>query len=200
MNAPAEDAAWVTIETRADLYEAQRFFTNIERVFRANPYLEIKSWHTRDNDSFDVELRNLSNGIEQKFELSVSRPRQTEVFVHYSAGLKRCTHFELSAVNGGSRVRITDDYSALSIADRVVRLAEVDHSLTAWGHALSAYLRRERYIGGLRSWYWFLDRVWLPMKPSARRICIVIAWITFAEFVLAVLIAAIYWLEAAHSS
>jgi hypothetical protein len=33
------------------------------------------------------------------------------------------------------------------------------------------------------------------MKPSARRICIVIAWITLAEFVLAVLVVVIFWLE-----
>jgi hypothetical protein len=40
-----------------------------------------------------------------------------------------------------------------------------------------------------------MRRVWVPMKPSARRITFIILLVTLAEIVLFALVMAIYWAE-----
>jgi len=111
--------------------------------------------------------------------------------VRYDRGVKRSTRFEIGAAAGGSRLRITDDYSGAAETDT----AEVDRSLHAWGVALREYLLREQRWGWCAPWRWYMRRVWVPMKPAARRITFIILLVTLAEIVLFALVMAIYWAE-----
>ena len=86
-------------------------------------------------------------------------------------------------------------HAGLPPAERAERLHEVDKSLTAWGWALHAYLRREQRWGRYAPWRWYMRRLWLPMSPRSRRIASLLVLLTAAELVLVLLVGTIYWIE-----
>lgn len=58
----------------------------------------------------------------------------------------------------------------------------MDKSLQAWGVALRAYFLRLKRWSWLPGWRWYMRRVWVPMKPSSRRIAWLLCLITAVEF------------------
>ena len=71
----------------------------------------------------------------------------------------------------------------------------MDKSLPAWGQALSDYLRQHRRYGWIAPWRWYMRKVWVPMKPSARRIVWMLYVITTVELFAVLFIALLWWLE-----
>jgi len=190
-----QDASWVVIDTPLGLEELRCFCGDVERLYRINPYLEIQAWQPLAVGGFLVTWRNLSN--EQAATLELRREPESEYAfsVAYSEGIKRRTRFSLEPAPGGSRHVITDDYASLSEEERANRIAEVDKSLNAWGWALHAYLRREHRWGSNPLWRWAMRRFWLPMRPAARRIAMLIVLASLAEFAFFLLVALIWWIE-----
>jgi hypothetical protein len=189
--APPADAAWVVIEAPLDAAALAAFCRDVERLYRINPYLEFRHWRETGTGEFAVALRNLSNQRELELRLNLERHSERDFLVRYDRGVKRSTRFEIEAAEGGSRLRITDDYSGATGTDQ----PEVDRSLHAWGVAIREYLLREQRWGRIAPWRWYMRRVWVPMKPSARRITFIILMVTLAEIVLFALVMAIYWAE-----
>jgi hypothetical protein len=189
--APPADAAWVVIDIPLDPDALADFCRDLERLYRINPYLEFREWRPTGPDAFATAFRNLSNQREFNLKLSYERGSAREFTVYYSPGIRRSTRFEIESAAGGSRLRITDDYSGALAPDT----KEVDRSLHAWGVALRQYLLRERRWGWCPPWRWYMRRVWVPMKPAARRITFMILLITLAEIALIALGMAIYWAE-----
>ena len=194
MSAPGAtpaDAAWVVIETPLVPGDLTAFCSDLERLYRINPYLEFRLWHPTVSGSFAVAFRNLSNRREFEVQLTLERNPAGGFTVRYDRGIKRSTRFEIESAASGSHLRITDDYHGEAAAD----LGEVDRSLHAWGVALRDYLLRERRWRWCGPWRWYMRRVWVPMKPSARRITYIILMVTLAEIALIALVLAIYWIE-----
>ena len=194
MSAPGAtpaDAAWVVIDTPLDPDALAEFCRDLERLYRINPYLEFRAWRRTGPDAFVTVFRNLSNQREFDLKLECRRDSTRDFTVCYSPGIRRSTRFEIQSAAGGSRLRITDDYSGSITPDT----AEVDRSLHAWGVALREYLLREQRWGWCLPWRWYMRRVWVPMKPAARRITFMILLITLAEIALIALVMAIYWAE-----
>ena len=189
------DAAWVTIESPLPVEALREFCRDVERLVRINPYLEIASWRRIADYTFRVAWRNTSNQQDATLDLRIERNSADAFEVAYSQGLKRCTRFALASVAAGSRLTITDDYSGVPEDERARRVAEVDRSLEAWGWALHAYLRRERRWGRNAIYRWTMRRVWLPMKPGARRITTLLVLVTAAEFLIVLFVALIWWAE-----
>jgi len=185
------DSAWVTIDVPLDPAALAGFCRDVERLYRVNPYLEFRSWRETAPGAFAVSVRNLSNQRDLELEMKLERASERDFIVHYNRGVKRNTRFEIDSAAGGSRLRITDDYSGTTAADAT----EVDRSLHAWGVALREYLLREQRWGWCAPWRWYMRRVWVPMKPSARRITFIILMVTLAEIALIALVLAIYWIE-----
>lgn len=185
------DAAWVAIDTSLTPAALAGFCRDVERLYRINPYLEFRRWRQIAPGAFAVSVRNLSNQRDLELELKLEQVSERDFIVHYNRGVKRNTRFEIDATAGGSRLRITDDYSGAAVPDT----AEVDRSLHAWGVALREYLLRERRWGWCAPWRWYMRRVWVPMKPVARRITFLILMVTLAEIALIALVLAIYWAE-----
>ena len=71
----------------------------------------------------------------------------------------------------------------------------MDKSLTAWAEALRLYFLRLRRWSWLPGWRWYIRRVWMPMKPSARRIVWFIYLITVAEFFFFLFVLLIFLIE-----
>jgi len=184
------DAAWVVIETPLAPRDLAAFCSDLERLYRINPYLEFGLWHEAAPGAFAVAFRNLSNQREFELLLALERNSASDFTVRYDRGIKLGTRFEIEFSATGSRLRITDEYHGAA-----TDTGEVDKSLHAWGVALREYLLRERRWGWCAPWRWYMRRVWVPMKPSARRITFIILTVTLAEIALIALVLAIYWIE-----
>ncbi len=184
------DAAWVVIETPLAPRNLAAFCSDLERLYRINPYLEFGLWRGTAPGAFAVAFRNLSNQREFELQLALERNSESDFTVRYDRGVKRSTRFEIVSAATGSRLRITDEYHGTT-ADT----GEVDKSLHAWGVSLREYLLRELRWGWCGPWRWYMRRVWVPMKPSARRITFIILIVTLAEIALIALVLAIYWIE-----
>jgi len=189
--APGADAAWVVLETPLDPAGLAAFCGDLERLYRINPFLEFASWKQDAPDRFRAEVLNHSNGQRSVMSARVARTPDGAFRVDYAEGLKKSTRFQIEPVPAGSRLTITDEYGAVDEA----QAATVDRSLHAWGVALKAHLERDRRWGWLPLYRWAVERVWLPMKPSARRITFLVLVIGLADVALIALGFAIYWLE-----
>ena len=189
------DASWVVVDTPLSLPALREFCADVERLLRINPYLEFQHWQRTGADGIHFSFRNLSNQQTVAMDLKIERESIDAFALVYRAGMKARTRFALEPAGAGSRLTITDDYARLPPAEREQRLHEVDKSLTAWGWALHAYLRRERRWGRYAPWRWYMRRLWLPMSPRSRRITSLLVLLTAAELVLALLVGTIYWIE-----
>ncbi|HET9664463.1 MAG TPA: hypothetical protein VFP00_09550 [Burkholderiales bacterium] len=187
----AHDAAWVAIDVPLTAPRLAEFCLDVERLYRINPYLEFRAWRATAGGAC-VAYKNLSNGRNYEACLTVVRASYGEFCVRYDRGIKSETRFRIEPQSDGSRLTIKDNYSG---AGQNPDLAEVDRSLHAWGVALREYLQREARWGHIAPWRWYMRRVWVPMKPSARRITYIILIITLAEIALMGLVMAVYWAE-----
>ena len=64
------DAAWVAIEVPIAPEKLRAFCRDLERLYRINPYLEIRAWKPAPHGAVTA-FRNLSNGREYALELRV---------------------------------------------------------------------------------------------------------------------------------
>ena len=149
---PAEDKAWVTIQTAFRPEALRDFCRDLERLYRINPYLEFRVWKETGPGQVHTEFRNLSNEHDFSLDLTLAPESDTAFQVRYAQGIKAATRFELNATQQGSSLTITDDYGQLPAEERARRLDEVDKSLPAWGQAISDYLRRHKRWGWIAPW------------------------------------------------
>jgi len=194
-SSPAEDKAWATIQTGLRPAQLREFCRDLERLYRINPYSEFRIWKKTAPGQVHTEFRNLSNNQDYSLDLTLIAESDDAFIVQYSQGVKTATRFEIQATEQGSSLTITDDYSRLSEQERTQRLDEVDKSLPAWCQGIFDYLRRHKRWGWIAPWRWYMRRVWVPMKPSARRIVWLLYLITVVEFLFFVFVALIWWLE-----
>ena len=192
---PTEDKAWVTIQTTFRPDTLRDFCRDLERLYRINPYLEFRVWKETGLGQFHTEFRNLSNERDFSLDLTLVPESDSAFQVRYAQGIKAATRFELNATQRGSSLTITDDYGQLPADERARHLDEVDKSLPAWGQAISDYLRRHKRWGWIAPWRWYMRRLWVPMKPSVRRITWLIVLITVVEFFFFVFVALLWWIE-----
>ena len=190
---PGPDAAWVVLETPLAPADLAAFCGDLERLYRINPFLEFASWKQRAPDRFRAEVLNHSNGQRTVMAATVSRTSDRALRVDYLEGIKKNTCFEVRPTPDGSRLTITDEYRPSGAGAQDA--AAVDRSLHAWGVALKAYLERDRRWGWIPLFRWYMLRVWLPMKPAARRITFLVLVIGLADVILVALGFAIYWIE-----
>ncbi|MBT3014528.1 MAG: hypothetical protein KME63_02145 [Candidatus Thiodiazotropha sp. (ex Clathrolucina costata)] len=192
---PSEDAAWVTIETPLSPIQLQKFIGDLERLLRINSLLEFERWESVGDGRIRFEAINLSNGRHVKTELSVEYIDRG-LRISYDRLLKSSTSIQVEpSITSGSSLIITDDYSGAEETERRRRLDEVDRSLEQWGRDLHGYLQLWHRWSWLPPWRWYMQRVWQPMKPSARRITRWIVWITFAEMAVVLLLIVILVIE-----
>jgi len=191
----AEDKAWATIQTTLRPEALREFCRDLERLYRINPYIEFRIWKETAPGQVHTEFRNLSNEKDYSIDLTLVPESDSAFSVHYAQGIKAATRFVIQTTGLGSSLTITDDYSRLTGEERAQRLDEVDKSLPAWGQAIFDYLRRHKRWGWIAPWRWYMRWVWVPMKPSARRIVWLLVLITVVEFLFFVFVALIWWLE-----
>lgn len=188
------DAAWAGFPAPFPPDVMAEHCRDIEVLFRLNPYYYFDVWQQTGSDSFHVEFENQSNHLRQSLELKVSRDARG-VTVTYSDGIKQRTVFTLEPAVTDTHMTVTDDYDRLPPPEREQRQSEVDRSLEAWARSLRIYFQRLKRWSWLPGWRWYIRRVWMPMKPSTRRIVWFIYLISVAEFFFFLFVLLIYLIE-----
>ena len=189
------DAAWVSLVVPLPPAGVTQQWRDVEAMLRLNPYYYFKSWTPTGPMSYRAEFENQSNQTQNTLVIETREGPGSELTLRYDRGLKRRTVFSVEAVMGGSRLTITDDYEGVPETERQQRLPEVDKSLKAWGESLRVYFVRLKRCSWLPGWYWYIRRLWIPMKPSARRIVWWIYLITVAEFFFFLFVLLIFTIE-----
>lgn len=189
------DAAWVTVPIPQDATTLAELCRDVEALFRVNPYFYFSVWKQTGPAAYHAEYENQSNQQKLALDFEVVPSLQKGFSVNYASGLKKRTIFTIETAASGSVLTITDDYEGLSADERAARATEVDKSLHAWGVALRAYFVRLKRWSWLPGWRWYIRRVWIPMKPSARRIVWLLYLITVVEFFFFLFVVLIWVIE-----
>jgi len=188
-----EDAAWASLNTPLTVDELKKFCRNTERLYRINPMLEFTQWLPLGENRYLLAGKNISQEKPFSFEIELKVSELTDGFrVDYSQGIKSSTLFKIEPVPRGSRLTIIDRYERLPVEGRITRLGEVDKSIVAWASYLQKFIILWHRWSGIAIWRWYMNRVWQPMKPAARRITYILLWISVVEVALILLGAAVY--------
>lgn len=190
------NAAWAAVQIPLPPHKLFFFLSNIERLFRLNPHLEIAEWREEpDALSYRLSALNETNGFRGEISLRAEAVREDFGYsLVYDSGLKRSTEFRIESADGGSLLTITEHYHPVQDATDG-RLKEVDRSLVPWAAAIRRHLGGTARFGGLPGYRWWTERFMLGMTPRQRRIVRMIAWVSVLEFVVFLFVALIFWLE-----
>jgi len=191
----AENVAWASLNTAMTAEELYAFCSDIERLFRINPYLEFNKWHKNDDGSIDISIRNISNQepVDLETKLSINA-QENEYEILYSDGIKLRTRFQVEENETGSSLKIFDEYKHEDVDDEGV-LKQVDKSIVAWAKDIQEYIFKWQRWKWFLPWRWYMQGPWQRMKPPARRISYMLFWITFAELLGFFLIFIIFWYD-----
>jgi len=189
------DAAWARVPTGYQPDELVRELGDVEVLLRLNPYYYFSKLTKTAANSFHAEFENHSNDQAVSLDLDVESTPGGGITLNYKQGVKRRTIFSIEPASNGATLVVTDDYSGTPEEERKKRETEIDKSLTAWATAIQTYLVRLRRYSRLPGWRWYIRRIWIPMKPSGRRIVWLLYLITAVEFFFFCFIVLIYWVE-----
>jgi len=174
------DQAWACIKLPASR-DWLRFFLNDDlRFFRCNPYYEIRRWQTADGQSAEAFVSLFNQTNEQSWHGAIRIENlSTGKRFYYGNGLKAFTQWCLTE-NG---LEITEDYGRLSEQERRLRIKEVDKSLIPWLLSIQFHVKWRRRLSWIPKLNTILDRYWMPIRPSTRRICTWLILLSIAELI-----------------
>lgn len=181
----SKDQAQVIISSPLNLKQMEPYLDQLPLLFSVNPFYKIKNWQ-QEAHQVSFEVNNLQSGQRHHYQLQLHR-QPNHVRVYYDQGIKAYTDLRLHAVDEGSELIITEDYSRLPESERQKRLQEVDQSLLPWAHALRRFFKQIHRWSWLPVWsYWI--RFWFSMNPNQRMVSRIIIWATVIEFVIFLLL------------
>jgi len=189
------DAAWARVPTQFNPEELVQEIADAEVLLRLNPYYYFKKFRRIDPDTFHLEFENQSNQQQVEVDVDVVRGPGSGMTLNYRQGIKRRTILTIEPTPQGSTLVLTDDYSGTPEAERKQREPEIDKSLLAWAEALRIYFVRLKRYSGIPGWRGYMRRLWIPMKPSGRRIVWLLYLITMVEFAFFCFVVLIWWVE-----
>jgi len=193
--AGSDNSAWAGLNTSLSTVELLEFCTDIERLFRINPYLEFLSWEQTSPQHARISIKNISNDEPFSLESDISITELDDGFrIEYSNGIKSSTSFMVEPSDSGAMLKIVDEYHSIDETDQAA-IKQVDKSIVAWAKDLQEYIFKWERWKWLAPWRWYMRGPWQRMKPPARRITYMLFWITFAELLGFILIFVIFWYD-----
>jgi len=190
------DAAWARIPTPFSPDELAKNIADAEVLLRLNPYYYFKSCRKTGPDSYHAEFENQSNQRQVVVDIDVESGPGNGISLNYRQGIKRRTIFSIEPGKDGSVLVLTDDYGSRASGEASHESApEIDKSQLAWAESIRIYLSRLKRFSGIPGWRWYIRRLWIPMKPSARRIVWLLYLITLVEFAFFCFVVLIWWAE-----
>lgn len=186
-----ENAAWVAVPTLLPADTLINFCEDIERVFRLNPYLKIISWRQQDSNCCEVEWENCSNEQVLRIATQIKITRlKNQIQLTYSTGIKRKSYFVVEETGRRAQLTIIDDYGD----SNGQAIEQVDKSLAAWGQALKNFFGGYRYLRCIPGADRVINRWWIRLTPSGRRIIYILLVIAAIELIALLLFVFLYWL------
>lgn len=189
------DAAWVRVPTGFRPEDLARQLADVEVLLHLNPYYYFRILKRTGPNSFHAEFENQSNEQQVTVDIESEPGPGSGVILNYRQGIKRRTLFTIEPAAEGSTLIVTDDYSGTPEEERRQRETEIDKSLPAWGAAIRVYLLRLQRYSKIPGWRWYMRHVWIPMKPSGRRIVWLLYLITLVEFFFFCFVVLVWWVE-----
>lgn len=187
------DAAWVKLALPIAPETLRGFLRDIELVLRINPCMEFERLDRMPDGRWHLVGRNDSNGC--SFDTMAEFAANADgsgCELRYAHGIKRMTRFKVAPDPDGSLMVITESYYTPGSEEQEQRLAEVDRSLLPWAAALRVHLLRRARWSGLPGYRWLFQHFWFGMPPRQRRVARLIIWATLLEFVVFVVVLAIF--------
>ncbi len=191
-----EDKAWAEFKTPLNKRVLLNFCQDVERLLRINPFLDIKKWEKLSDQHFLFHAINHSQNPAFEITTDLQIQKKTDgLEILYRRGLKSSTAFTIQEITNGSKLTITEKYTGLPEEKRRQKLHKVDKSLNKWAENLQEFLIDWHRWSWFSPWRYYKNRIWLPMRPTARRVTYLILCISFIEIVLIALGSAIYIIE-----
>lgn len=167
---------------------AYRFLLDCEKVIRLSPYWEVKAYRGAKTPApgavAEAEVEHYRDGRQEALTFTLIEAVPWErIRWAVAGGTRREIAFFLKEEDGGIRIVQEEELVCPPEDDAVRRRGESE--LTFWLRSLREYLRLyERSTLWTRAFRWVMDRYWLPMTPSQRKVSILVIKITIAEFVI----------------
>ena len=76
-----ENMAWASLNTDMTRENLIDFCSDIERLFRINPYLEFIKWQSNNASNADIHIRNISNDEPVELEANITIKHEIRVEV-----------------------------------------------------------------------------------------------------------------------
>ena len=173
-----DNAAWITISTKLSADSLLEFCSDVERLYRLNPFLRIFSWQTLGKNKIQADWENQSMAMDSRtttqFEMAYTN---NEIQLKYLSGIKLATYLIIDATHNGSQLTIIDDYGDSK------KNTDVDKSLTAWGRSLKRFFDHYAYLHHIPFAKTIIDRYWIQFSPFTRRISYILVALTVIELI-----------------
>jgi len=192
-----QDAAWAKADIPLSPQDSFIFLSDVERLFRLNPHLEISDWRQDPAmpRSWQLGALNETNGCRYEVKMRMEDVGDNRgITLVYDRGLKASTEFGIEPTGSGSSLTITEHYHPVKDQEDE-RLKEVDRSLVPWLAAIRAHISGLARYGWMPGYRWWAGHFMLGMQPRQRRIVRMIIWVSLFEFIVFLFVAAIFWLE-----
>jgi len=151
------------------------FFYDIEKFFRLNPQWEVLAIEgevfLKKGSNFILKTRHDRSEKEIKYNATVSELLEGELFKMSldSANIEPIL-FTISVKDGGTS-SIIEYKGTMEEEPSAARKREIN----LWIKSIANYiLIQEKKTLFSRVWKWFLDKIWLKMSPSGKRIALII--------------------------
>lgn len=166
-----------SLDLDLDPKETLRLLSDIDRLFRLDPKWEVREVKPGADDetgtTVEVDLVDDLTEKDYRDRLQVKR-RPGELEIAYKEGWKKLTRIQVEPRERGSRIHLTEEYT---LPDDV-RAGHIEHlgrEQIQWLKSIGQYLRLyETATPYRRIMRRIMNRIWLPMTPSQRRIALII--------------------------
>ena len=167
------------------------FFYELEKWFRLNPQWEVLSLENgkraKENEQFTLRVKYDRTEKEVLYKGTVEEFRDNQITVRLDAEVPRLITVKLNDAENGMSIL---SYEEVSDVEPPV---EEKRNLNLWIKSVANYtlLSRKKTLPS-RIWKWIVDKIWLKMSPSGRRIAFFIVVAEAATLVFFILLLA--WL------
>ncbi len=151
------------------------FFYDIEKFFRLNPQWEVLAIEgevfLKQGSNFILNTRHDRSEKEIKYNATVSELLEGELFKMSLDSDSESMFFTISVKDGGDSSSIIEYKETMNEEVSAARKREIN----LWIKSIANYiLIQEKRTPFNRAWKWFLDKIWLKMGPSGKRIALII--------------------------
>ncbi len=166
-----------------------RVISNLQLLLRLSPHWDLISLTPVEGNSiFEVVIKLYADNTDKRLLAQVAPSND---FESYAFTLKdtitKKVEFTLKQ-NHHNSIEITQKYHIENVNDASI-LETLSVELKYWHRAIIEYIKLQEGSGLRKVFFrWFMDKIWLRLKLSERKIAIIIAKITILEILVLIML------------